>query len=138
MVREYGWFCDIETDCKKVIVEYRHDTKTQKYYIRNRVVSSVSRPLNMGLTGNTINSSELRSPEFPRIPSATRPEYFTNSEHEPNDTYTIDMYDTINFVEYANDITDMKDLDTLEIQQNPPNYVWYSMIACVLYIVLCV
>jgi hypothetical protein len=29
-------------------------------------------------TTNTItNSSELRSPEFPRIPSATRPEYFT-------------------------------------------------------------
>jgi hypothetical protein len=30
----------------------------------------------------TRNSYELRSPEFPRIPSASRPEYFTLVPHQ--------------------------------------------------------
>jgi mannosyltransferase OCH1-like enzyme len=32
------------------------------------------------------NSDELRSPEFPRIPSASRPEYFTVSHENPSST----------------------------------------------------
>jgi hypothetical protein len=48
-------------------------------YERNEVSQKATTIIH---TAYMLNSSELRSPEFPRIPSATRPEYFTISTLE--------------------------------------------------------
>ena len=62
-----------------------------------------------------VNSDELRSPEFPRTPSATRPEYFTNSKicggeavvnsYENTPRNAIRRIDEIQYTGYVYDLT---------------------------------
>jgi hypothetical protein len=73
---------------KIVRIPEKSSNKTHKPVEKTHEIQIDDEPENRN---DTPNSFELRSPEFPRIPSATRPEYFTTPNDKDPSTHNLDV-----------------------------------------------